>query len=199
MNQCEKIGYLMGGYLYGDVAPEEADAVERHLAVCSRCRHDLETRRAALAALTPQAPTTQERERILGAIRSAAIRANTVGWRAMWHWRAFAIAGGAAAAAVLFVAGIWVGGQRASAPVNPPATIRAPVRIAAPGPAVVQEPEHRLPAPPERPAQKPPAAWRPPALASVCEEQPPLVAQAPRVVAPVPCGVDDIRLAAIEE
>jgi len=200
MNPCERIGHLIGSYLYGDAAPDEAHAVESHLAICPRCRRDVGTRRAALAALPPPAPTERERQRILEAVRAAAMGADAVCWHATRQWRALAIAGAAAAAAVLFVGGMWVGEQRASAPATPRATLGAAVRAVTPVAVVAApEPMHPVPAPPKRPAREAPPVRRLPAPPPVRHAAPAAVVQAPRVVAPVPEGVDDIRLAALEE
>jgi len=111
MNECRKLEDLFGPYVLDAAEPAEARQVEKHVAVCERCRDEVAQRRRALGALPRPAPLGEAaRWRIIGAVQ----REVRVGERhrrprreSLWP-RALA---GAAAAAGLFVLGLWIGGR----------------------------------------------------------------------------------------
>lgn len=95
---CKQWNETWVAYLYDECSEEESAAVERHLAVCEDCRArmaGLDGARSALRATTPEIAAPPRVIVLPGASRRAT----------GWSW----FAGGFAAAAAVFVLGLFVG------------------------------------------------------------------------------------------
>ncbi len=211
MNPCEGVSDLIGAYLYGDLGQHEVAAVEAHLQACRRCRDDVAQRRRALATLAGQTPTAAERRRITQAVWCGAARADHAAPAATWWIRrvvgarhalpVLAMVGASAVAAGLLFGGVWWGEQRASLQVAPRVVARvAPARPRTAAPAAAS-PQEKAPGAAAQVSKPRYAQVR----GQVRRHAPRLLAapepvmQAARVVAPVPYGVDDVRMAVVEE
>lgn len=101
-------------YVLGALEPDEADALERHIATCTECASEVETMRGTLEAFAASAPALTPprrlRGRVLRAVRREAggARSGRLGWAPR-----LALAGAAAAIAlaVVIVAGSGNGGR----------------------------------------------------------------------------------------
>ena len=159
MNECRKLEDLLGPYVLDAAEPVEARQVEKHVAVCERCRDEVAQRRRALGALPrPAALDEAARWRIIGAVQRevrAGERHRRPRRESLWP-RALA---GAAAAAGLFVLGLWIGGRLQT----PTPTGQVAVE---PAPSSVQAPRTRTRRP--APAPKPQVAVTP----ATTEEKP---------------------------
>jgi hypothetical protein len=196
MNLCNRVTELIGPYLYGGVTPEEAALLENHCGVCGPCREGLALGRQSIALLTPDSPTGEERERILRGVgkQRAVEAAFPPGFRISPRLR---IACGFALAVMIFIAGLGVG-----AVLRPTASVSRegaapprPAPLILPSPTPREAPISKNLLPEAAPARKTTIPARP--------KKPALVQSAPsygeRTLAPVPLGVDDIRLAAVQE
>lgn len=82
---CDSLWELLMAYADGEATDDEALLVERHLSVCSECRHTLDVLRsldAHLASDAVPAPPPDLRDRILRATVSSACRRDGMGWAA---------------------------------------------------------------------------------------------------------------------
>jgi len=91
-------------YVLGALEPEEADALERHIATCSECAGEVETLRGTLDAFAASAPALTPPRRLRGRVLRAVRReaGTTHGRRLGWTPR-LALAGAAAAIALAAV------------------------------------------------------------------------------------------------
>ena len=85
--KCKRTRELMGGYLYGDLAPDEMKQVRLHTQDCTACREDLAGRGGVVSALGDVAPQLSEEDRqqitwsVKGAISAQARERRTLGIR----------------------------------------------------------------------------------------------------------------------
>jgi hypothetical protein len=200
MEPCERIADLIGPFLYNDLTEKEAAAVAEHLLACPRCREDVAARRAALGALTPEEPTSAERDRILKAVRSAAAR-STNELRPRRLRTPLTTAAACAAGAVLFVFGMWVGLTISKTPPETSGVVVVKQQVPSSSAAVSPKPQETPKPQPRmiRERRRMPAVIVERSAARRPREPGERVTSAELVAAPVPEGVDDVRLAAVQE
>jgi predicted anti-sigma-YlaC factor YlaD len=116
--KCEQIAGLLPDYLLGDLAPEQHQILDEHLAQCAECRDDVAIWNK-LAALPAEQPSLASRERfdaMLQAYRSgreARMGASSPGQGRASFWDAFrwlrSPVGAAAWGMALVVLGVFIG------------------------------------------------------------------------------------------
>lgn len=201
MSGCSEVAEMIGPYLYGDLSVETRATVEAHLASCQGCRRDVAERRRALTALAAEKPTQAERERILRAIRAETFLAShspvTIAWGLR---RALTMGGLALLACGLFLSGIWVGERRDATRPSLRVVGDTPKPKVRPAPVVVADTRATPAQPKLRTEDHPSEQVVSPSRTRFRQEPSQLVIHHPtRVVAPLPCGVDDVGLATVDE
>ena len=71
--KCGNVQELLGGYLYGDLAPHEMKDVRLHLLDCEQCRDDVRTRGLVIDAIPTGVPQLgdEDRQRIMWSVKGA--------------------------------------------------------------------------------------------------------------------------------
>lgn len=208
MNACKQVADIIGPYLYEEATEQETAMLEEHLKSCECCRLDIARRREAIASLVPAAPTAEERVRIMRMVRTR-IASDPVRRRASRAFHALRWASAVALASFLFVCGIWIGQHHASprqvvkiVKVTAP-SVREPapqasvprVRVEAPKTETKRMHHKRITHQQVQKQQPLPRLHVRPRVEQVHEASYPIRV----VVAPVPSGMNDVRLAAVEE
>ncbi|MBN2449183.1 MAG: zf-HC2 domain-containing protein [Lentisphaeria bacterium] len=101
MNDCESMKPLLMGMMDGELTPEQASAVTRHLDRCEACRREFEELRAACDPLRELVFREPDRERLARLWRTpfsrftyhAGLLLVLVGWLVLVGYAAVAIAG----------------------------------------------------------------------------------------------------------
>lgn len=116
---CKQTSKLMGAYIYGDLPPEQMQEVRTHANECTRCREDLSSRKAAVAAIPGQVPelTDAEKQRIEWFVKGALSRQSE--HPRVSRWMVPALGGAAAVAAGLAIAVLLASGGTKPIPVRP--------------------------------------------------------------------------------
>src|SRR5262245_27632597 len=99
---CRRLQPLLASYADGQASPEEAAAVDAHVAACEDCRRVLNGQRAVRGLLRARAAGLRARGVPAGAAAPMAISAAVPRWIRLRT----AVAGGAIAASLLVAAGM---------------------------------------------------------------------------------------------
>jgi len=201
MSECKHVAEMIGPYLFGHLSVGARATVDAHLASCQGCRREVVERHRALAALGAEKPTQAERERILRAVRAETLLASYSRVTIAWGLRRVLTMGGLALVACgLFLSGIWVGERRHATRPSLRVVGDTPKSGVRPAPVVVTDTRAASAQPRLRVGDHPPKQVASPSRTRFRQEPYQLVIRHPtRVVAPLPCGVDDVGLATVDE
>jgi hypothetical protein len=211
MNGCKQFADIIGAYVFGQALKQECVDFERHMATCVTCRQDIEQRRAVLAAITPETPTATEAGRMLRLVRNRIVLEDAE-LKARKTRFVFRFVAAVCVACILFASGIMLGHRTAESRTLVKIVTRTVSQLDTPPRATSNTyttlPLHQV----ERhvvPIQQPVVkvihhyryrviAQRPPKV----EQEKPTTSIEPvqtvaKVIAPMPLGVDDTRLAIV--
>lgn len=211
MNGCDQFGEIIGAYVLGQASQQECVDFERHLDTCVSCQQDIKQRRAVLAALTPETPTAAESRRILRSVRNRIVY-ETAELKVRKTRFVFRLVAAASVASLLFVSGIILGRRIA----EPRTQVKIVTRTVVKSDASPQVVSKRDAIQPHHQAEKHVVPTQPPVVKVIYQYRHRITTQqhakiesvdptptiepvqtVAKVIAPMPLGVDDTRLAII--